>query len=130
MKRSLVLMFRFEAADAKFLRQSPPGAREELISTGRSAGVSLDDNPFRMAGQILKLPAAIKSAVALILSISPGALGVPDGVQQSATFRSEPVGALLLNIGKKSALQFGTVPRAKAYGGGNWRCPDTQHDPA
>ena len=83
-----------------------------------------------MAGQILKLPAAIKSAVTLILTISPGAFGVPDGVQQSATFRSEPVWALLLNIGKKSALQFGNISRAKAYGCGNWRGPGTQHDPA
>ena len=88
MQRSLVLMFRFEAAEAKFLRYALPGAWEELISTCRSAGVALDDDPFRMAGQILKLPAAIKSAIALILTIGPGALGVPDGVQQSTTLRS------------------------------------------
>ena len=113
------MMFRFEAAEAKFLRYELPGAWEELISTGSSAGVPLDDDPFRMAGQILKLPAAIKSAIALILTIGPGALCIANGVQQSAPLRSEPIRPLFLNVGQQRAFEFRNAARSKTGRGGN-----------
>ena len=69
MQRRLILLFRFETAQLELLGDTFPGCGKELVRTGGCAGVALAYNLFRMAGEILKLSAAVEDPVALVFAV-------------------------------------------------------------
>jgi len=67
----------------------------------------------------MKSAPAVERAIALVFTVGPGAFRVADGVEQSATFGSHPVGALLLNMDKECPFQLRNLSGAKTGGCGN-----------
>jgi len=90
-QRCLVLVLRSKAWQVESESHFLPCGWQELISPCGCTGISLDDNTFGMAGEVLKLATSVKDSVAEIVTILPGAFGKANGIQQCATLRSNRV---------------------------------------
>ena len=63
-----------------------------MIGPCRGTDVTLNDHLFWVFGEILKLPASIKRAIAKIVTILPCSFSKANGVEEGASFRSDLVG--------------------------------------